>query len=79
MPSKPRLFIYYVSFSRLASAYCDDKGLEPRYTTWKHREDGEHIETLDYIFFSKEHFKVLSIYSENFWHFNYFAFVGILG
>ena len=24
---------------------------EPKYTTWKIREDGEHIQTLDYIFY----------------------------
>ena len=28
-----------------------DTQKEPKYTTWKIREDGEHIQTLDYIFY----------------------------
>ncbi len=27
---------------------------EPPYTTWKIREDGEHVQTLDYIFHTEE-------------------------
>ena len=45
-------------FYSLQSAYAatsEDKNKghqrEPDYTTWKIREDGEHIQTLDYIFY----------------------------
>ena len=45
----------YLSFQ---SAYAEtttdgihEHQKEPRYTTWKIREDGEHIQTLDYIFY----------------------------
>jgi len=39
---------------RLRSAYSADgtSSSEPAYTTWKVREDGEHVQTLDYIFSS---------------------------
>ena len=43
---------------RLASAYNEILNKEPDYTTWKYREDGEHIQTLDYIFYSPEQFRV---------------------
>lgn len=32
---------------------------EPPYTTWKIREDGEVCHTIDYIFYSKDQFKVI--------------------
>ena len=45
-------------FSSFQSAYAEmikdgvlEEQREPKYTTWKIREDGEHIETLDYIFY----------------------------
>ena len=45
-------------FCSFESAYAKvntDEGMEnkrePKYTTWKIREDGEHIQTLDYIFY----------------------------
>lgn len=37
---------------RLTSAYSDINRMEADYTTWKIREDGEHKETLDYVFLS---------------------------
>jgi len=39
---------------RLNSAYFDMNNKENDYTTWKIREDGEHIQTLDYIFHTPE-------------------------
>ena len=44
----------------LDSAYANENGEEPAYTTWKIREDGEHIQTLDYMFHSKDKVKVTS-------------------
>ena len=44
------LFKYF----RLNSAYFDMNNKENDYTTWKIREDGEHIQTLDYIFHTPE-------------------------
>ena len=46
---------------RLNSAYYDLKNKENDYTTWTIREDGEHIQTLDYIFYTPEQMKVESI------------------
>ena len=43
---------------RLASAYNEILNKEPDYTTWKYREDGEHIQTLDYIFYSPDQIRV---------------------
>lgn len=34
---------------------------EPPYTTWKIREEGEVCHTIDYVFYSKEHLKVIFI------------------
>ena len=45
----------------LNSAYCGVRGMEPEFTTWKVREDGEHIQTLDYIFHSEGRLKVESV------------------
>lgn len=39
---------------RMSSAYKDVLEHEPNYTTWKFREDGEHIQTLDYIFYTPD-------------------------
>ena len=50
-------FLYCNSFkSAYAESKISENGVlenqkEPSYTTWKIREDGEHIQTLDYIFF----------------------------
>ncbi|QQP37938.1 Uncharacterized protein FKW44_018385, partial [Caligus rogercresseyi] len=33
----------------------------PDYTTWKIREDGEHIQTLDYIFHTPESLDLLGV------------------
>ena len=38
----------------MSSAYKDVLEHEPNYTTWKFREDGEHIQTLDYIFYTPD-------------------------
>lgn len=47
---------------RLSSAYAAAfDGKEPKYTTWKIREDGEHIEILDYVFYSHDKFQVASV------------------
>lgn len=35
---------------------------EPPYTTWKIREEGEVCHTIDYVFYSKNHFKVNCVY-----------------
>jgi hypothetical protein len=44
---------------RLSSAYTSAfGGIEPKYTTWKIREDGEHKQILDYIFHSKDRLQV---------------------
>lgn len=42
----------------LDSAYRQQDGTEPPYTTWKIRGDGECCHTIDYIFFSQRHFNV---------------------
>ena len=42
--------------SSLDSAYAPDT-----YTTWKIREDGEHKQTLDYIFYSKDRMSVEAV------------------
>lgn len=39
---------------RLSSAYETVYKEEPKYTTWKIREDGEHIQTLDYMFYTSD-------------------------
>ena len=41
--------IFRIAYS-LSSAYSP--GVDADYTTWKIREDGEHKQTLDYIFYS---------------------------
>jgi len=46
---------------RLNSAYKETLHTEPEYTTWKFREDGEHIQTLDYIFYEPNQIKVDAI------------------
>ncbi|RZF37610.1 hypothetical protein LSTR_LSTR014132 [Laodelphax striatellus] len=43
---------------RLGSAYRYPSGQEPAYTTWKIREEGEVRQSIDYIFYSEEHFQV---------------------
>ena len=40
------------------SAYRRLDGTEPDYTTWKVRGDGEMCHTIDYIFYSQNHFNV---------------------
>jgi hypothetical protein len=43
----------------MSSAYTSAfGGVEPKYTTWKIREDGEHKQILDYIFHSKDRLQV---------------------
>ena len=37
---------------RFRSAYATEDGAEVPYTTWKIREDGEHVQTLDYVFYA---------------------------
>lgn len=67
MPRRPQQHIrlnFVYGCSRLVSAYraVSDNDEEPGYTTWKIREDGEHIQTLDYIFHSDDHrLKVRSV------------------
>ena len=56
IPIRPKLL--FLQFSRLASAYNEILNNEPDYTTWKFREDGEHIQTLDYIFYSPDQIRV---------------------
>lgn len=34
---------------------------EPKFTTWKIREEGEYCHTIDYVFYSREGFKVSKI------------------
>ncbi|XP_039286262.1 nocturnin isoform X2 [Nilaparvata lugens] len=46
---------------RLGSAYRHPDGQEPAYTSWKLREDAEERHTIDYIFYSEEHFQVNSL------------------
>lgn len=36
-------------------------GKEPTYTSWKYRGDVEHKDTLDYIYFSRDQFKVHAV------------------
>ncbi|KAL1117149.1 hypothetical protein AAG570_004476 [Ranatra chinensis] len=45
---------------RLSSAYGYG-GCEPPYTTWKVRQEGEVCHTIDYIFYSKDKFKVVDV------------------
>ena len=45
-----------ITFSSLNSAYAPDT-----YTTWKIREDGEHKQTLDYIFYSGDRMSVEAV------------------
>lgn len=45
----------------MASAYVDSYNKEPDYTTWKIREDGEHIQTLDYVFYTPDQLKVEAV------------------
>ena len=53
--------LQFLSFFSLSSAYKDVLNKEVDYTTWKFREDGEHIQTLDYIFYSPDCMRVDSI------------------
>ena len=39
------------SESKITESGATEQQKEPSYTTWKIREDGEHIQTLDYIFY----------------------------
>ena len=39
------------SESKISEGGAIEQHKEPSYTTWKIREDGEHIQTLDYIFY----------------------------
>ncbi len=49
------MFTLPVFIYRLTSTYRDPMTKKnPDYTTWKIREDGEHCQTLDYIFASPE-------------------------
>lgn len=43
---------------QLGSSYMQYSGIEPPYTTWKIREDGEVCHTIDYIFYSKHKMQV---------------------
>lgn len=45
----------------LSSAYYQKGNKEPLYTTWKIREEGEICHTIDYIFYSRGNFDVLSL------------------
>jgi mRNA deadenylase 3'-5' endonuclease subunit Ccr4 len=45
----------------LTSAYLDSRNKEPEYTTWKIREDGEHIQTLDYMFHTEDQLRVEAV------------------
>ena len=47
-------YVFIFKYFRLNSAYFDMNNKENDYTTWKIREDGEHIQTLDYIFHTPE-------------------------
>lgn len=59
-PSEPVYDLFCRNSLNLSSAYgCEGK--EPAYTSWKIREDGEQCQTLDYIFFSKNHMRVDSV------------------
>ena len=49
---------FFILFYSLSSAYKDVLNQEAEYTTWKFREDGEHIQTLDYIFYSPDQIRV---------------------
>jgi len=55
-----QLTVFALFFS-LSSAYKDVLNKEVNYTTWKYREDGEHIQTLDYIFYSPDCMRVDSV------------------
>eukprot|EP00095_Tigriopus_kingsejongensis_P005846 maker-scaffold697_size109876-snap-gene-0.26 protein:Tk05846 transcript:maker-scaffold697_size109876-snap-gene-0.26-mRNA-1 annotation:"Nocturnin" len=46
---------------QLQSAYASVDGNEPTCTTWKIREDGEHIQTLDYMFYSADQLEVEAV------------------
>jgi len=47
---------------RFQSAYAEaNGGVEVPYTTWKIREDGEHIQTLDYVFHTPEDVQVEAV------------------
>ena len=56
-----RVLIFSFFFSSLSYAYKDVLNREVEYTTWKFRDDGEHIQTLDYIFYSPDQMKVDSV------------------
>jgi hypothetical protein len=50
----------------MSSAYTSAfGGVEPKYTTWKIREDGEHKQILDYIFHSKDRLQVGLLLTKN--------------
>ncbi|XP_040570631.1 nocturnin isoform X2 [Lepeophtheirus salmonis] len=61
-PSEP---VYETMISnkdiRLKSAYQKAYNREPKFTTWKIREDGEHMQTLDYIFHTNETLDLLGV------------------
>ncbi|GIY96936.1 nocturnin [Caerostris extrusa] len=44
-----------------AYRYLSNTNAEPRYTTWKIREDGEYCQTLDYIFYTCNSFAVENV------------------
>eukprot|EP00096_Caligus_rogercresseyi_P011766 TRINITY_DN473_c0_g1_i4.p1 TRINITY_DN473_c0_g1~~TRINITY_DN473_c0_g1_i4.p1 ORF type:complete len:399 (-),score=101.30 TRINITY_DN473_c0_g1_i4:249-1445(-) len=61
-PSEPVIHTMTSNKSlRLKSAYERAYDSEPDYTTWKIREDGEHIQTLDYIFHTPESLDLLGV------------------
>ena len=47
---KQSLFLLRSLRSAYASCSSSPSSGEPPYTTWKIREDGEHVQTLDYVF-----------------------------
>ncbi|RWS01322.1 nocturnin-like isoform X1 [Dinothrombium tinctorium] len=58
-PSEP---VYKTMRAKFSSAYCEALGEEPSFTNWTKREKEEETkQTLDYIFFTREHFKVQSV------------------
>lgn len=56
-PTEPVYDLFCRNSLNLSSAYACE-GREPEYTSWKIREDGEQCQTLDYIFYSKDHMQV---------------------
>lgn len=63
-PTEKVYSVFEQHSSQLASAYYTaSEGREPEFTSWKHREAGESIYTIDYIWYTKNQLQLSAVWS----------------